>query len=382
MVEVDRLVREVEARTANMKSAEEGQEERLRVARQLLNELGNVGAVGAINQEAGEAVDESMAVEDSRQRAEKKRKRKETVPPPPKKMRPASRGIVIANIDQPAPPQQGVEGSNTEEREPRWACISRRQQRRPTTPPAAEHAKQTVVLTTDLLRQMLVFENPKWNEGVHHRVTATKLMKAGKRLHQPALETIRVEEKFTQYITGIGFEWLLEIEDTFVPEDLAKEFFTSFRKYKVGGQAEVLERLSDGKLHFISKARKEKRAEQQETRREELEEARHEKRRKPTDRPASPDRQLRQRLELLTVAEPEEAAHATNEWRLRMEQMMMQLVENSQAQLVAQAKVLQAVRQLTLAMQPTPPSTSSPPPRSPTSSRPPSASPNQPHRKP
>ncbi|XP_041995748.1 uncharacterized protein LOC121745870 [Salvia splendens] len=71
---------EVEAGMANIQQAEEGQEEGLRVAQQLLNEPDepeNLEAIGAINQEAGEAEHKRRAVEDSRQRAEKKRKEKE-----------------------------------------------------------------------------------------------------------------------------------------------------------------------------------------------------------------------------------------------------------------------------------------------------------------
>ncbi|XP_042059399.1 uncharacterized protein LOC121803887 [Salvia splendens] len=171
-MEINRMVEEVKARMASMQRAEEERVERLRVARRLLNESDEPetqGVVGAINQGAGEAVEERGVVEDSRQEAEKKRKGKETVLPSLKRMRLATRGI------------------------------------------------------------MLIFDNPKWNEEIHQRETPTKRLKAGKKLHQPALATIRVEEKFTQYITGIGFDWLLEIEETFVPKNLAKEFFTSFR---------------------------------------------------------------------------------------------------------------------------------------------------------
>ncbi|XP_042027303.1 uncharacterized protein LOC121774502 [Salvia splendens] len=114
-VEVNRLVEEVGARMTSMQRAEEWQEERLCVVRQLLNEPENLGAVGAINQEAGEAEKDRRTVEDIRHKAEKKRKGKETVPPPPKRIRPATRGIVIA--DQPAPPREGDGGSEAEERE-------------------------------------------------------------------------------------------------------------------------------------------------------------------------------------------------------------------------------------------------------------------------
>ncbi|XP_041995718.1 uncharacterized protein LOC121745839 [Salvia splendens] len=226
MMTMDHFLGETEALRANqLRREEETMEQRPRVVRRLVDEE------EPMNQGAGEAVDDSEAVEDSRVRAERERKRKgkEIAHPPPKRIRPADVGIVITDAYQLASPQEGDEGSDTEGRELRWTRTSRRQQGSPATPPAADYSIPTVALTPDLLQQMLEFDNPKWQEEVNQRVTNQKRLKAGKKLHQPSLETIRDEEKFAEYITGIGFEWLLEVDETPVPEVLAKEFFTSFR---------------------------------------------------------------------------------------------------------------------------------------------------------
>ncbi|KAL1568825.1 hypothetical protein AAHA92_00385 [Salvia divinorum] len=55
------------------------------------------------------------------------------------------------------------------------------------------------------------------------------MVNSGKRLHQPSLQRIGGEELFLEYMTGIGFEWLMDIHMPELPVTLAQEFFTSFR---------------------------------------------------------------------------------------------------------------------------------------------------------
>ncbi|KAL1545005.1 hypothetical protein AAHA92_21781 [Salvia divinorum] len=61
------------------------------------------------------------------------------------------------------------------------------------------------------------------------RIAPGKMVNSGKKLHQPSLQRLEVEELFLEYLTGIGFEWLMDIEMPELPIALAQEFFTSFR---------------------------------------------------------------------------------------------------------------------------------------------------------
>lgn len=70
---------------------------------------------------------------------------------------------------------------------------------------------------------------PKMNDECDPKNGNKKMARSGKKLHQPSLEKINGEELFLEYMTGIGFEWLPELDMPHVLVELAKEFFTSFR---------------------------------------------------------------------------------------------------------------------------------------------------------
>lgn len=50
----------------------------------------------------------------------------------------------------------------------------------------------------------------------------------GRRLDLDVLEGLEVSGEFMEFITGIGFDWLLVPDVQKMPIELAQEFFTSF----------------------------------------------------------------------------------------------------------------------------------------------------------
>ncbi|KAL1533036.1 hypothetical protein AAHA92_32978 [Salvia divinorum] len=90
------------------------------------------------------------------------------------------------------------------------------------------YKKLSIIMDRLVLQQMTEFDDSKVQEECAGRLTGGKKVKSGKRLHRPSLRELGAEEKFLEYMSGIGFEWLLEFNSADIPIALAQEFFTSF----------------------------------------------------------------------------------------------------------------------------------------------------------
>ncbi|KAL1559875.1 hypothetical protein AAHA92_10169 [Salvia divinorum] len=149
--------------------------------------------------------------EDRRQRllSERKRKGKEPAGPSRKKTRPASITVTIR------------------EHSPTRSDRSPPAEKVPVTHPY--NKKVHVKIDDHLLQQVVRFDNPKLEDECAKMISPGKMVNAGKKLHHPSLQRLGEEALFLVYITGIGFEWLLDIEMPELPVAIAQEFFTSFR---------------------------------------------------------------------------------------------------------------------------------------------------------
>ncbi|KAL1559518.1 hypothetical protein AAHA92_09853 [Salvia divinorum] len=91
------------------------------------------------------------------------------------------------------------------------------------------YTKFLVNLDNDMIQRMITFEDEETRREFVGRLTGGMTTKSGKKIHLDSLHFLKAEEKFLEYISGIGFDWLLGTQVPDVPEILAQEFFTSFR---------------------------------------------------------------------------------------------------------------------------------------------------------
>lgn len=88
--------------------------------------------------------------------------------------------------------------------------------------------KLQVDLTEELLGRILTFDDPKLTGECKARVERDKKVRSGRRLKEETLKELGTETEFLEYITGIGFDWLLDPCAATIPIELAQEFFMSF----------------------------------------------------------------------------------------------------------------------------------------------------------